>query len=243
MFYDLSMLFVVIGNDVPKRSQYTEKLLSTLKKKRQDAEFFEIDEFSFSEEQLKELLASQGLFERKTIVYLKDLLSEKEIRKIIAGYAPQLQSSENAFVLTGDSLDAPTKKKFEKNSFELVDFSEKGKKTQEFNVFSLSEAVASRDSLRAWLLLHEALRAGLEPENIQGVLFWQIKSLLLAKSSSSAEEAGLKPFVYSKSKKHAERFSEEELDQLFETTLRAYHLAHEGEVTLEEELERICLSL
>ena len=81
------------------------------------------------------------------------------------------------------------------------------------------------------------------PEEIHGILFWQVKSIVLASRTKSATEAGLNPFVYSKAKSFAENFNQQELDKILEDIVRLYHDAHRGLHDFETAMEIFILSL
>ena len=65
-----------------------------------------------------------------------------------------------------------------------------------------------------WVLYQEMILSGKAPEEIHGLLVWQVKSMLLASTSKNAIEAGLKPFVYTKSKGYAGHYSRDELVEM-----------------------------
>jgi len=65
----------------------------------------------------------------------------------------------------------------------------------------------------------------------------------LAHKSKDANESGLKPFVYTKSKKFASNFSDEELEELPMNLIRISHDAHRGKCDFAIALERFILSI
>jgi len=75
------MIYVFHGNKT--LSKFT-KLIESLLKKKPDASVFKINSESFSEDQLKELIQGQGLFEKKYIVSLNGVLQEEEILSKLA---------------------------------------------------------------------------------------------------------------------------------------------------------------
>ena len=82
---------------------------------------------------------------------------------------------------------APEKKKFTKHAENI----EEVKKTaaERFNVFGMAESLSKKDKRMLWVQLQEAYRAGLSAEEIIGTLWWQLKSLRLAKVTPSAASA------------------------------------------------------
>src|SRR5690606_30892279 len=85
----------------------------------------------------------------------------------------------------------------------LYESSSESKTKSDFNIFALADALRVKDSKKLWLLLQEARASGQEAEAIFGTLWWQVKAIVLAGTSASANEAGLKPFVYSRAKSAA----------------------------------------
>jgi len=67
--------------------------------------------------------------------------------------------------------------------------------------------------------------------------------MLLAHTSSTADEAGLNPFVYQKAKQGTRKYSPEELKQLSSSLVSLYHDARRGKHGLDEALERFVLSV
>jgi len=100
-----------------------------------------------------------------------------------------------------------------------------------------------QDELLAWILLAKAWRNNLSNEEIIGTLYWQVKMLRLVERTKNAEEAGQKPFVYSKAKRSLRQFTEGELDSLSRDLLSIYHEGHLGRRDMDSALERWVLSL
>ena len=113
----------------------------------------------------------------------------------------------------------------------------------EFNIFALADAVGARNGLKAWAIYRSAVDAGLEPENVIGTLFWQAKSMVAASRCSTAAEAGLSPFVFSKAKSAAKNYSPAELQNMMTDLISIYHDSHRGLVDGESAVERFFLKL
>jgi hypothetical protein len=93
------------------------------------------------------------------------------------------------------------------------------------------------------LLYQQAVRHDVVPEELHGILFWQVKSMLLATLSKDAKESGLNPFVYSKAKNYAKNFTLDELKKISSQLVAIYHQAHRGEVDFDLALEKFFLSI
>ena len=87
------------------------------------------------------------------------------------------------------------------------------------------------------MLLQEANAASLRPEEIIGMLWWQLKALRLAKITRTAEEAGMKEYPYKKAKQSLGLFKDGEVEQLSHSLLELYHDAHQGKRDMDLALE------
>ena len=117
------------------------------------------------------------------------------------------------------------------------------KSRPDFNIFSFTDAFGMRDKKQAWILYQKALAAGLAPEEVFWKVVWQVKTLLVAERTKSAEEADMKPYPYSKAKQALKNWKERELEKLSESLVVGYHEARRGEGEIETLVERIILSL
>jgi len=246
------MIYLVHGNDALALREKSHELLRALSAKRPDAEVFRLTLEDWSEGKLNELVESQGLFEHKYIVALDTLLSSnesskevaKEIAAVLLSKLEELERSENVFILIEGEVDAKTLAKIEKHAKKIWKCDEKEiKERKDFNVFALTDALGRRDKKSLWVTYEKAILRGLEPEELHGLLFWQVKNLLIASKSKSAEESGQKPFVWSKSRSFLKNFTEEELKQVSSSLLDIYHNARRGIVDFDIALEKFILQV
>src|SRR3989338_6056678 len=117
------------------------------------------------------------------------------------------------------------------------------KSSSTFNIFALTDAIGGRNKREAWMLYRKALASGQVPEEIFYRIFWQVKTMLLACCTKSAEEADMKPFPYSKAKSFLKNFKPNELEKLSEALVVGYHQARRGEEEIETFIEKTILSL
>ena len=113
----------------------------------------------------------------------------------------------------------------------------------DFNVFTLTDAIGARDKREAWVLYQKALASGMVAEEIFYKLFWQTKTMLLAKRTRNAEEAEMKSFPYSKAKSFLKNFKEGEIEKLSEELVKGYHQVRRGEGEMETLIEKFLLKL
>ena len=149
-------------------------------------------------------------------------------------------ASANIIIFSEDSTTKPVRALFEKSGAEITEFEKEAKSTEvKFNVFSLTDAFGARDKKNLWLLFTEAIKKS-SPEEIHGILFWQIKNMFLVKTSTT--NPGLNSFVYQKNQGFAQKFSLAELHRYAQNMLTMFH-KRDTYSTLELELERFILSL
>jgi DNA polymerase III delta subunit len=230
------------GNEIEKARTKTRDLTNALRSKRPDAFFYRITSQSFGEQPLEFLVAGQGLFESKYIVFYDNVLESREIKDQILEALEEIASSDNVFIFLEKDLDKKILEKLGKHATKIQAFEKvQTKQKQAYNPFGVSDAFAGRDKKRLWTLLLEAKKQGGAPEEIHGVLWWQVKALALAQQTNSAVEAGLSSFVFSKAKAAAKSFSQKELSVFSYDLVTMYHEAHRGGVDLWSEMEKLAL--
>ena len=246
MRYNTVMLFVFHGSDIRKGQEKSHSLINSLRAKKPDASFVSIDADHFSPSIIEEHLGGQGLFSNKYIILLDRVTENKEAKEILPDFIQAMKESANIFIVFEGKLNMELKKLFEKHAEKVIlcEESDAGDsfKKKEFNVFALGDALASRESFKAWSLYRQAVEKGMESESILGTLFWQMKSVKIASQAQSIEESGLNPFVFGNCKRFARNFSESELNQYISNLLILYHDGHRGMANIEIGLERLLLN-
>jgi DNA polymerase III delta subunit len=188
-----------------------------------------------------ELAGGTSLFGTPAASVLDTLSEDPEAFEALIEALPLLAESPRAFVVIESALFAPLKKQFQKHAVLCEEYA--AEKKERFNTFALTDALLARDKKALWLLFMDAVRAGISYEEIIGLLMWQLKTLRLAARTTHAEEAGLKPFVYSKAKRALQTFTTSEIDTHARTLLALYHEGHEGKRDIGRALEQWMLAL
>ncbi|MFA6464068.1 MAG: hypothetical protein WCV55_03630 [Candidatus Paceibacterota bacterium] len=237
------MIYYFSGTDSKKSFEKASGLFQSLKSKKPDASFLSFDEEEISLSILDELISSQGLFLKKIVAYLKCPLERTDLKKEILKKIKLLKESENIFVWVEKDLNASEEKTLSEASEKHLVSKGNIKEKEDFNIFSLTESFGRKDKFKLWTLILEAYKMGKSAEEIQGVLFWQAKSIALSKSEKTAEGAGLKPFSYSKAKQFGNNFSDKEINEVLKKLVEMYHKAHLGKINFELALEEFALSL
>jgi len=239
------MIFLLHGEDATKARVSMHEIVDSLKAKKPDASLFKIDKDNFSVAKLEELIFGAGLFEQKYIVVLDGILEDREMKEVVVGKVKEVGASQNVFIVLESKLDKKTVTKIEKHAWKVREFvkAQAGKKKKEFNIFTLADAIGGRDRKRSWVLLQQALANGMSSENIHGTIFWGVKSMLLAQGSKTAKEAGINPFVFSKSAAFSKNFGKGELERISSKLVSVYHDARRGGTELTVSLEMFVLSI
>jgi hypothetical protein len=212
------MIYTLIGTDPKKR----EKALAEV------ATLGAPNAHIYSEQisALKPLIEAGSLFGDKVIAHLIQTLERAETREYVYDLLPDMEKSENIFFIDEPFADANRAKKLEKYSKKLFDARELvEEKEKGASPFSLSNAFARRDKKAVWVEWMK-LRDSIEPEAIQGALWWKFQSIW---SDARSGKPG--------------KYTLEECEQIGGRILRSSILAHRGEKDLKVELESILLSI
>lgn len=250
------MLYVFHGTDIASAVIKASTLVASLRAKRPDASYVRVEAGQWSSSIIDDHIGGQGLFSNKYIIFLDRVTEDVEAKEKLADFVPVMAESTNIFIVLEGRLNTELKKVFEKSAEKMVETGTEGKNEtsltgskssiggkDEFNIFMLADAVGARDTFKAWSVYRQAIDTGMEPENIIGTLFWQVKSMKLAARTKSAGEAGVSPFVFNKAKRAAGNYSEDELDVLMDRLITVYHDAHRGMCDAELAVEKMILSL
>jgi DNA polymerase III delta subunit len=237
------MLYIFHGTNTGKSGDKARSLVTSLRTKKPDAMYIEVNEDNWNPQVIEENVGGQGLFSNKYIVFLNKIASDEGVREKIIEMLPVMKESANIFIIYEGKVNAELKKAFEKNGEKVVVTDEEEKVKKDFNIFSLADAIGNRDKFRSWNLYREAVDSGLESESILGTIFWQLKSMVVASKAKSASEAGLNPFVFSKAKKACGNYKEGELRDLLTQSIVLYHDGHRGLVDLELGIEKMLLEV
>jgi len=236
------MLHLLYGNDIEKRKVFLEK--SSAKLISLGYTPLVMSDVDFRQDFFEMLARGSELFGGKSFLVLNATLENTNTKEIVAGLFKEMASSENEFFLIENKATKEIIAKCEKAGGDAVSFEEsKTKAKPNFSIFSLADAFGQRDRKSAWLMLREAFDKEIAPEEVHGVLFWELKTLLLAHNESGESEmsSGLNPFVYKKAKNFSKSFTRKELENMSGKMVRLYHDAHRGILDLETGLELFLL--
>lgn len=200
----------------------------------------------FLEEELSNLVAEQGLFEKKRIIVFEDIFDEKNVPASLSNYLKEMALSENVFVFLAEGIAAELLKYFEKCSAEVKEWKALSAKPT-FNVFTLTDALGARDRKRLWIEYRKAIEQEGGDEEflsyIASMLFWQVKTMLYATASTNAAGANMKPFTFERAKRALQNYTHDELVRLSSSLIAVTHDTRRGVHNLETALERFVLSI
>ncbi len=216
------MIYFIHGSDLVRARDKFESLVGALYDKKPDVSLIRLNDENFDPLELNELIKGQGLFEKKYIIALANVSSNKEWKKALLTNLKEISKSENIFVILEGKLDAKSRQKFEKCAEKTQLFELKETKKEEFNRFAIAIALGSRNKKDLWLKFQESIENNVAPEEISGILFWKVKSMLLNKNRN---------------------FSEKELCSISKELIDIYHKARRGEHDFYIALERFVLSI
>jgi DNA polymerase III delta subunit len=232
------MIYFVTGEQREKVLKKSQELVVALQKKRPEALLFRISADEWDKNAFAGIAGGQGLFEHKYIVVLDSIFQNEDAAQALADQMKELKAADHAFLFVETSPKDPTKALLKKHAEKVWEVDgEKIVAKKSFNIFSLTDALGARNKARLWALYQEALMDGSEPEEIHGILFWQVKSLLAAAQSKNADEAGMKPFVWGKSQGFLKNYSLDELKGISSKMVGLYHLSRLESVPLEVAME------
>lgn len=246
------MIYLIYGTDKDKARKKAWEIVDSLLTKKKDAvfsKFTESDEITQSH--LDELVGGQALFVSKFIVMFHEVFSNTETKNLVVKNIKNIADSENIFIILEEKIDAKTLDKILKVSVKSQEFEKKEMTKKErlaqigekIDFFEFSNALGSRDKKTLWRLFQDALAENVPAEEVHGIFFWQIKSMLLASRYKTASEANMKPYPFQKAKEYCKKYSEKELSEVSSKLVSMYHEAHRGKVDFYIALERFILGL
>jgi hypothetical protein len=174
----------------------------------------------------RELLFSYAnqspLFGDRPLIVLENALSVSDV-VFDAELLALLKDSLTSFVFMEDALTAAEIKKYKPYAEDIVKFDREEAPRAAANPFVIANAFEKRDKIGAWSAYCASVERGGEPEAIAGMLFWKIKTLLLAGTSRV--------------------FTVRELQLASSKLIDLYHAGHSGQRDMSIGLEQFLLTV
>ena len=237
------MIYLIYGTDKDKARKKLHELLDLAKKKRPGAELFKITTENWNEAQFDELIVSQGLFEQKYTVVLDNLFEKKEIKDYIIDRLQGVSESNQIFLMLEGRVDSPTLKKIESKAKQVQEFTKAENKKDFQSIFSIADNLIQKDKKNLWISYIDFISKGVGAEEIHGILFWQVKNMILANRAKNSSDTGLSPFVYKNALNGSKKYTVEELKEMSAGLIDMTHRVRQGKGDLEIMLEKWTLSL
>ena len=236
------MIYVFYGNDYEKVGKKYGQFFDGFLKKNPSAEVFYFNDENFDFGRAEELSGSAGLFGSARVGVFRRCLKNEMSRDFLSSLLEKFSSSENIFIFVEDKLTKDLEDKLKKAGAKIEMVSGEAEKSGEFNRFSLPDALGRRDKKEAWVLLQKARGAGISPEEIHGMIFWQFKNIALAKEYG-ARIPGVAPYPAQRAAAHGKRFTAKEIREKLGEIVRIYHDSRLGGAELDLAVEKFVLEI
>lgn len=230
-------LHLITGTDTDARKSAVHAVLESI----ESVERYELS--TLSEQEMVAMVSETPLFSTKrTVLCDIDGVSEDQWNFFTQFIKKNPLSDSLHLILEGESISAIRKKKLPSSIIQSAHDLPPARKTSP-RTFAVTDAFLTHDKRALWLNLHTTLLAGEEIEQIHGALLWQVKSLALAHDYPSAQEAGMSPYVFTKSKKALGYYSREMLSNIMITLLDIAHTSRTEGEDFVENMEKWVLGL
>ena len=206
------MIYILLGNDTKHKSIRAKELV-------RGTESVIVQAHSTTTDTLISYASIESLFGGAMSIQTDNIVRSDIVLSI--PILKKLQQSKTVFIFLEDKLLATEEKRF--TQYAVIErFEEKSvKQTPKINIFNIADAYERKDKITAWSLYRSAIDSGIEPESISGILFWKIKTMILANSRA---------------------FSRESLITQSSEIVSLYHKAHTGELDFSIGLEQFILT-
>lgn len=247
------MIYFYYGTDIESSRKKAKITIDSLLAKKPDATLVKIGDEDITLERVNDLISGQALFSNKYIVFLYKTFENKNNKEILIKNLKEINKSENIFIFVEEKIDKTTFGKIEKNSEKIQEFTKPEKsltkkellaqKGEKIDFFEFADALGKRDKRQLWVLYQDALREQVPAEEVHGIFFWQIKSMLFASKCKTPSEAGMKDYPFKKAREYSRNYNGGELEEKADKLVSMYHEAHRGDTDFFVALEKFILEL
>ena len=227
------MIYFYYGTDTESARKKAKVTIDSLLAKKPDATLIKIGDEDLSIEKISELSGSQALFSNKYIVFLFKTFDNKENKELILKNIKEIAKSENIFIFTEGKMDKVGLLKIEKVAEKTQEFAKEEKnltkketlalKGEKIDFFEVTDALGRKDKKNLWVLFQDALEEQVPAEEIHGMFFWQVKSMLLTQKCKTPEEANMKPYPFQKAREYSRNYKGGELEKMSFKLVSMYH--------------------
>lgn len=210
------MIYTIVGTNKEKREKATEKLSK-----------LGVPTASIYSEHiaaLRPLVEATSLFGEKIIAHVIQTMEVASSREELVKLMPEMEKSENTFIIDEPFADANKVKKLEKYSKQLFDCREEG--PGEASPFPMCNAFGRRDKKQAFIEWMKIKDVSEPVEMIHGALWWKMKTIW-------EDTLAGKPT----------KFTKEECEYFAGKIMRATMDSYRGKGNLKDRLEEIILEV
>ena len=237
------MLSVFYGDRFQSR-ELSKQFVAACKKKRPDAEYLVVSP-SAACQSLEELLFGQGLFERKYIVFCDEIVSDASCSGYLLKNLAAYSASPHMFIIFEPNLATAAEKRFTGVGAIMHKSPVRRERSDSRRLFSFTDTFLRGKTEATFASLHTLLSDGESPDSVIQIILWQLRTLAVVDRSESAEAAGVKPFVYKKSRDALDAMKKGRVDP-FDLFLRSEESVRTGRLaglSDEEIAERLVLTV
>lgn len=237
------MIYLIQGSDSIKTRHKYDALIDSLLARKLDSLAWKIDSENFDEEKFRELIVSQDLFAHKYIVGCDHLIGDKKSQEFILVNLKEIKDSANIFIILEEALDPKILTQVKKYTEKDLSYDKKIGEEKKFNIFAITDALGERNRKKLWVLYQEALRVGLEDEELFWKFQWMVKHMLFFKKTKEPGKSELKGFAKLKIEKYARNYQIEELENLSTQLVDLFHAVRRSEGEMEIGLEKVIFGI
>jgi hypothetical protein len=186
------MIYLFSGDDAKNKLSAYEKFVKTATK---GLDIFQISRNNFNKLEIESLYSGSGLFFTKCVVIFSGILENEDNREFILERLENFTESQNDFIFLESKLNKPILTAFKIKGVEINNFELPKAEKEKFNNFLLANAFGAKDKLNLWIYFRQAMDKGVGIDELNGVLFWKIKDMLLKKNFVKFSEVELKKYL------------------------------------------------
>ncbi len=203
------MYYLFLG-DRQKAYKKASEVANILSNKSVGINLIKVGVSDYDDSKIAEHLNSQALFSTKNVILISGLIGG-EVGEFMLENLKAIKESNNIFIIVDQTEDKKILEKLEKHAEKVQKFDEKiQKKERDNSIFVLADYFGRRDKKNLWKE-YQILLMNHGAGEILNIVLWQTKAIISAMLSASGAEAGLAPYVYTKSKTFAKNFSNKEI--------------------------------
>lgn len=186
---------------------------------------------NFSYTLLQEAIQTPSLFgEPKTIVLLY-VLNDEVLRLL------SLADDSVSIIIKEQTLSSASKKQLGALGAEIIEAVKPASAT--LPVFDIAQAFLARDKKKAWLVLQDLQAKGVRPEELAGIVWWQVKTVCLV--ATEKEPKGVSAFPKQQARKMLSKRDQKDFFTISSALVDAIHRPKLGFGSADTALEEYIL--